>query len=504
MFGPLARYAFFSAWLSLFAFSSPSRGEEVEFVLGDETGDWLVSELTYASDFVNLPMVEDQSVAPAQMLAPQRQLGLQTAQRSQRNRETRSRESGLASVPFMIGDTGAGSCMSYGSFLEVDLAHPTLACGRLNVAEANTPLPIDRVYYSYRHFANATPTRVFQYSEDFDVDRHTLGGERTFFDEMMSMEIRLPLEYRLNSQVGTYSVNPFQQTLPFAPGFDPIYGAGGEDRRVELANISMIFKALLHERENFALSIGLGVTLPTARDVTYDAIIDDFVTFPVPPTLARYSLQMSSIASNETVYLAPFAAWIHRPTERFFHQGFLQIETPANPSFFTLGGFGLAAYDTNGNNVVGNGFFADPVPGDTQYSFVSSVSGLPISVTRLQPQTLLRLNLGWGYIFSENQRADWIQKLTGLFEVHWTSTLNDATINSAPLSVLNLSGPFIGYDSVTVGNLNNRVDIINLTTGVTANMGRWVVTNGCTVPMKECECSRGFDFEYNVQVQRPF
>jgi hypothetical protein len=387
--------------------------------------------------------------------------------------------------------------------LEVDLAHPTLACGRLNIAEANTPLPIDRIYYSYRHFANATPTRVFQYSEDFDVDRHTIAGERTFFDQMMSMEIRVPLEYRLSSQVGTYSVNPFQQTLPFAPGFDSIYGTP-TDRRVELGNVSMIFKALLHERETFALSAGLGVTLPSARDVTYDAVIDDFVTFPQAPFLARYSFQMSSIASNETVYLTPFAAWIHKPSERFFHQGFLQIETPANPSFFTLGGFGQAAYDTNGNSVVGNGVFQDPVPGDTQYVFVSSVSGLPISVAKLQPQTLLRLNLGWGYIFSENQQADWIQRLTGLFEIHWTSTLNDAKINSAPLSILASSGPFIGYDSVTVGNLNNRVDIVNLTTGVTANMGAWVVTNGCTVPMKECECSRGFDFEYNVQVQRPF
>ncbi len=476
--------------------------QDVEFLLGDETGAWMSADLTYESDFLALPMVNDEFVSPAQMLAPQRQLGLQTAQRSQRA-QSQSRESGLASVPFMIGDTGAGSCLSYGSFLDVELGHPTLACGRLNIAEANTPLPIDRLYYSYRHFANATPTRVFQYEEDFDLERHTLAGERTFFDKMMSMEIRVPLEYRLNSQVGTYSVNPFEQTLPFAPGFDPIFGFG-EDRRVELGNVSMIFKALLHERENFALSVGLGVTLPTARDVTYDATIDDFVTLDEDPFLARYALQISSLASNETVYLAPFAAWIYQSTSRFFHQGFLQVETPANPSFFTLAGFGQAGFDTNNNGFVGNGVFADP--GDTQYAFVSAVpgSGLPISVTRLQPQTLMRLNLGWGYVLSENARADWVQRLTGLFEVHWTSTLNDATINQAPLSVVAVPGPLVGFDTITVGNRNNRVDIINLTTGVTANVGRWVVTNGCSVPVRSCECSRGFDFEYNLQVQRPF
>jgi hypothetical protein len=35
-------------------------------------------------------------------------------------------------------------------------------------------------------------------------------------------------------------------------------------------------------------------------------------------------------------------------------------------------------------------------------------------------------------------------------------------------------------------------------------MGNWIMTHGATVPLKECECSRGFDFEYNLQLQRPF
>jgi hypothetical protein len=471
--------------------------QDVEFLLGDETGAWTSAELTYASETFNyLPMVVDESFAPAQMLAPQRRPGLQLAQRPQRSQESTNRESGLASVPFMIGDTGAGSCLSYGSFLDVELGHPTLACGRLNIAEANTPLPIDRLYFSYRHFHNATPTRVFQFAEDFNVDRYTIAGEKTFFDQMMSMEIRVPLEYRLNSQVGTYAVNPIDQTVGFAPGFEPLFGFNG-DRRAELGNVSMIFKALLHERQNFAISAGLGVTLPTARDVTYDATIDEYVTFTDPDLLARYAIQISSIASNETVYLAPFAAWIYQPTSRFFHQGFLQVEVAANDSFFTVAGGGLAAYDTNGNSIVSNNF---PDPGDTQYGFITP---FPIGVNKIQPQTLMRLNLGWGYVLAENARADFIQKLTGLFEVHYTSTLNDATFGTVPL--LTVSGSSIaGFDNITVGNRNNRVDMINLTTGVTANMGPWVVTNGCSVPVKECECSRGFDFEYNLQVQRPF
>jgi hypothetical protein len=469
---------------------------DVSFMIADETGAWTSSELTYQiGEPMELPLIEDDSFTPAQMLSPQRPLGLQTAQRQQRP-QNQQRESGLASVPFMIGDTGAGSCISYGSFLDVELGHPTLACGRLNVAEANTPLPIDRLYYSYRHFANATPTRVFQYSEDFDVDRHTLAGERTFFNEMMSMEIRVPIEYRLNSQSGTYAVNAFDQTIAAPAGFDPIFGFGS-DRQAELGNVSMIFKALLMERRNFAMSVGLGVTLPTAKDVTYDATIDEYITFQQAPFLARYAIQLSSIATNETVYLAPYSAWIYQPNERFFHQGFLQIETPANDSFFLIDGGGLAAFDTNNNGIVSNNF---PDPGDTQYGFITP---FPVGFTKLQPQTLMRLNLGWGYVLSENARANWIQKLTGLFEVHYTSTLNDATFGTVQL--ITLSGSSItGLDTITVGNKNNRVDIVNLTTGVTANMGNWVMTHGFTAPVKDCECSRGFDFEYNLQMQRPF
>jgi hypothetical protein len=472
------------------------RAEEPSRLLVDAGSAWSAVDLDPGLvPLGDLPVVEDYQVEMAQMLAPQRRPGVQLSQQ-QRSSQESTRDSGLASVPFMIGDTGSGSCLSFGSFLEVDLAHPTMACSRLNISEANTAIPTDRLYYSYRHFHNATPTRVFQYREDFDVDRHMLAGERTFFDKMMSMEIRLPLDYRLSSQVGSYAINPFDQTVALPPGFDPLFGFGS-DRKVELGNISMIFKSLLTECNNFALSAGLGVTLPTARDVTYDARIDEYVTFTNPDLLARYAIEISALAANETIYLSPFAAWVWQPTERFFHQGFLQVEAAANSSFFLVGGGGLASYDIDGDGYVSNNF---PDPDDVQYGFITP---FPQGFTRLQPQTLMRLNLGWGYVLAENPRADFIQKLTGLFEIHYTTTLNDAAINSVPLTVISGTG-YTGYDSITVGNRANRVDIINLVTGLTANMGKWVVTNGCAVPVKECPCSRGFDFEYNLQVQRIF
>lgn len=485
-----------SSWLLVTlpcTFLSIAHGQDSGALLGDPADYWLAG-FTSPVAVSPLPLIEDSSLEQVQMLAPQRRSGVQLAQRS-RNDNTANRESSLASVPFMIGDTGAGTCLSYGSFLAIDLGHPTLSCSRLNVSEANTPIPTDRIYYSYRHFHNATPTNVFGIAEDFNLDRHTLAAERTFFDRMMSCEVRLPLEYRLNSTLGSYDINPTDPTLTFPPGFDPLYGFGS-DRRTELGNVSFIFKALLRERPGFALSAGLGVTLPTARDVTLDATIDDYIFFTEDPFLARYAIQISSIAANETVYLSPFLAWVCQPTERFFHQGFLQVEVAANDSFFTVGGGGLAAFDTNYNNFVSNNFFD---AGDTYVDFSTF---FPIGVGKIQPQTILRLNLGWGYVLSENARADWIQKLTGLFEVHYSSTLNQATIAEVPLEVR--SGGFVaGFDSITLGNPNNKVDIVNVVTGLSANMGNWVMTHGVTVPVTTGS-NRGFDFEYNMQLQRIF
>ena len=47
-------------------------------------------------------------------------------------------------------------------------------------------------------------------------------------------------------------------------------------------------------------------------------------------------------------------------------------------------------------------------------------------------------------------------------------------------------------------------DIVYLPAGGSADIGNWVITHGSTFPRKRCECSRGYGFEYTLQVQRPF
>ncbi|MEM8945499.1 MAG: hypothetical protein AAGD11_09965 [Planctomycetota bacterium] len=486
-----------SAALALAGSFSVVNAEEplLETTLSELSDPWAsdYSDITYETHELS---ESDETVTPVQMLAPQRALGnTRMAQRPRRSAVAR-RNPNLASVPFMIGDTGAGSCVALGNILDVELAHPTMACSRLNISESNTPLPTDRLFYSFRHFQNATPVRVFQFTESFDVNRHTLGGERTFFDKMMSVELRVPIEERLNSTTLSYAVNA-DTVGPFAPGFDAIGGFGEPDTQVELGNMSLIFKALLIERENFALSAGLGVGLPTAQDVTYAVLIDDFVTFDQTPFLARYNINFGVVAENETIYLSPFLAWVWQMSKRSFHQGFLQVETPANDSRLLAGGFGLTTFDTNLDGSVNA---LAPDPGD---EFIQFTDLLPIGRTEIQAQTLLRLNLGFGHVLRDNPTADWIQKLTGIFELHYTTTLNDANINDVPLFVQATTFTGVGFDSISVGNPNNRIDILNAVCGLSANVGNWVVTNGVTAPIRS-GTNRGFDFEYNLQVQRPF
>ncbi len=450
----------------------------------------------------------DDAVEPVQLLAPQAPRATQMAQRPRRSAVAR-RNRNLASVPFMIGDTTAANCVTYGGVSFVALGHPTLGCSRVNIAEANSPLPTDRIYASYRHFQNATRSRIISTQEAFDLDRFTLGGERTYFDGMMSTEIRMPLEFRLSSDIGTYVVDSVPPASTFPRGFDPITN----DREMELANISLIFKALLTEREHFALTAGLGVTLPTAQDVTYnatvDTIVDDF------GLNALNVAQISSIAANETIYLAPFLSWIYKPTERFFHQGFLQVEVAANPSQVHTNAAGFFTFDTNGDD-----FFDFTDPTDTTLAYATPP--LPIVGTGsgtvsqdLHPQVLLRLNLGFGYTLHENDQADWIQKLTGIFEVHYTGTISEANISRSPLNVaingitippgspILMDPAFAGINNIGVGNFSDQIHIVNLTAGLSANMGNLVVTHGVSAPVTDSE-NRGFDFEYNLQVQRPF
>jgi hypothetical protein len=257
--------------------------------------------------------------------------------------------------------------------------------------------------------------------------------------------------------------------------------------------VSTIFKLLIAERDTWVLSGGVGVTWPTAEDFHFNSLFSGTFPFenllppPYPPVGAfEIDTLVDMQAANETIYLAPFMAWLWAPTPRWFHQGFCQVEVAANPSAIKISADGDVAL------LIPN---QPPI-------FGSQV--IPARETRvdLQAQTLLRLNLGTGYVLMDDPSADWIQTLTGLVEAHYTTTLQDAKFSTVRSLFLTSGGAF-ELDQVRIGNAANRVDILNVALGVQANMGKFIVTNGFIAPVRD-DMDRGFDFEYNLQVQRPF
>jgi hypothetical protein len=400
------------------------------------------------------------------------------ASRTSANRAARGAVVGLASIPYMIGDTGSGTCLGFAGILSAELSHPSLTCSRLNISESNTPLPTDRVYYSYRHFHNTTKLKVYQFDEQLHIDRYTLGIERATPGGMFSVEVRIPMEYRLTSEFESI-------TAPDLNVVDLVIAE--EERRVELANISTIFKLLLVDREAFVLSGGLGVTLPTAQDVDWDLGVLGLVTFPTLPDIAMFTAAtFETQFQNETVYLSPFLSWRYAPRSRWFHQGFLQFEFAGNPSTFDFDGGSVNIFYDNTATEIGR----------YNYDFNGGFRG------DLHAQTLMRLNTGFGYKFCENRRGKHWNRVTGMVELHYTTTLEDARLTEVPLNVT-LALDENPLQAITVGNQANRVDILNLASGLVTEFAGWTVTNGAIVPLRT-GTDRGFDFEYNLQAQKAF
>ena len=91
--------------------------------------------------------------------------------------------------------------------------------GKTKLADDNSPIPRDRVVFSYDQF-NSVPLTP----NGFDVHRYAPGIEKTFLDGCASVELRLPFASTLSS-VGTLD--------------------GSTPRDTEFGNVNLTFKGLL-------------------------------------------------------------------------------------------------------------------------------------------------------------------------------------------------------------------------------------------------------------------
>ncbi len=83
---------------------------------------------------------------------------------------------------------------------------------------------------------------------------------------------------------------------------------------VEFGNVALFGKMLLYATDAVAFSGGVGVTLPTADDVN--------VRLANGTSLVR--------VANQSVHLKPYFSGLYTPNDRFFAQGFLEVDTDLN------------------------------------------------------------------------------------------------------------------------------------------------------------------------------
>lgn len=163
---------------------------------------------------------------------------------------------------------------------------PGSQLGRYKLGEQNSPLPRDRFFFDYSFFHNAVVS-----TSPSQVHRYAPGFEKTFYDKLCSVEVRVPMGFTVNST----------QT-------DGAFDASN----AEFGNLAFAFKGLLIDRGDFLLTAGLGVQTPTADDIILKSDGTEI-----------YRLQ------NKQVRLLPYLATLHTRGD-WMWQNWVQVDVAAN------------------------------------------------------------------------------------------------------------------------------------------------------------------------------
>lgn len=276
----------------------------------------------------------------------------------------------------------------YDYILRIDASSPSVGAsgvGALKFAEGGSPIPQDRIFLHEGRFEDArfAPGGV-------TVTRFTPGFEKTFLGGELSVEMRFPFASTVDD---TYFVGP---------------GAVTNTNEAEFGNLATYVKWLLYYDEQVALSMGLGVTAPTADDVS--------VRLADGRELVRIV--------NDAAHVQPFIGAVYAPTPRLFAQAVVQYD-------FAAGGNPVELF--NGTQLEEAGLL-----NDTMQLFLDGGVGY------------------WVYrpdMFAETQ----ISGVAAVAELHYNRALEDADVVS--------NGVF------QLGDFASEVDVLNATVGTVIEIG---------------------------------
>ena len=395
-----------------------------------------VTPQTSPSDVSGEASADDAQAAPQSQprVAPQpQQASPQTARSANTDfvsnrpyRTMRRSSTRLTRAPAMFGDFFAGDTIEADTGIDFLRASLPLAAGgqRVKVSDNNHAVPQDRVFFAYHAFSNAnqvTRSPAFGLpplvSRHTSQDRYTFAVEKTFHDGMASVELR----------------------MPFGADFD-VTSADYVMDSGRVGNLTVILKALLLMREDYALTAGLGIDTPTGSGV--DGAL---------PLLGG-----AFRVDNTAVHLLPFMGLAWAPNDLYFMQFFTQFDIA-----------------TNGNDVAvfGTG---------------------PTSFGSLNPQNLVHVDLEMGRWLYHG--CGCVSGIAGVLEFHYTGTLQESDFAGGPVAP--------GF--VFFGNPANRYDVWNLTVGLHTELasGTQLRVAGA-FPLSEGD-NRFFDSELHLSVICPF
>jgi len=157
---------------------------------------------------------------------------------------------------------------------------------------------------------------------------------------------------------------------------------------------------------------------------------------------------------NDAVYLSPWIGILGAPSDKLFYQGFLQLDLAANGNAVDLDSSPLGSYCE---------------------------------------QNLMYVDLALGrWLFRDPSRPG-LKGMAMLVEFHYATTLQDTMM----LTGMGQYGPVI------FGNLDNRLDVPNLTVGLHTEIAKTTVEIGGVLPLRTGR-ERMFDAEVQIFVNRYF
>jgi hypothetical protein len=404
-------------------------------------------------------------------------------------------------ITFAPGYVGSGGYSAFTAATNISNA---------KIADNNSPIPRDRFGYRYHFYSNSNfitgigpaqtgaplgtnglgETFVLEapYTKSYDTHLNGFEFEKTFLGGMASVDVRLPIVTTAASNQNLV----FGERIPGSVG--PLGGGSFQARRTpgqsvgqygtEIGNMQVIFKAILFQTDNWLLSGGLGVGIPTGNDTRVNV-----VDFSDSSGTSVFSTRYRSFhVNNETWGLSPFIAGVYAPRgSRWFTQGFLEFETPLNEN---------------------SGTFTEVVEA-TPMSYIS-----PTNINQnfnVRESMLMHLSWNTGFWLVQNPQARWIRGIAPSAELHLTQSLTKGravTLQSDGYLVTsgNLPGsafpPFTVFPqpAPTVGRDGN-VTFLDMTVGSTFLVGdRTTLATGVAFPLLSGQQHRSYDFEFQLQL----